>query len=44
MTDGALANARSELPADVSATFTTVKARSTPTGLLETVPSSTRPA
>ena len=36
MTDGAVANARSELPADVSATFTTVKARSTPTGLLET--------
>lgn len=35
MTDGALAQARSELPADVSATFTTVKARSTPTGLLE---------
>ncbi|WP_164478288.1 universal stress protein [Mycolicibacterium stellerae] len=35
MTDGALAQARSELPADVSATFTTVKARSAPTGLLE---------
>ena len=35
LTDGALAQARSELPADVSATFTTVKARSTPTGLLE---------
>ncbi len=36
LTDGALAQARSELPADVSATFSTVKARSTPTGLLET--------
>ena len=35
MMDGALAQARSELPPDVSATFTTVKARSTPTGLLE---------
>ena len=35
MTEGALARARSELPADVSATFTTVNARSTPTGLLE---------
>jgi nucleotide-binding universal stress UspA family protein len=35
LTDGALAQARSELPADVSATFSTVKARSTPTGLLE---------
>ncbi len=35
MTEGALAQARSELPADVSATFTTVNARSTPTGLLE---------
>ena len=35
MTDGALAQARSELPADVSATFDTVKARSTSTGLLE---------
>jgi nucleotide-binding universal stress UspA family protein len=35
LTDGALAQARSELPADVSATFATVKARSTPTGLLE---------
>ncbi len=35
ITDGALAQARSELSADVSATFTTVKARSTPTGLLE---------
>jgi len=35
MTDGALAQARAELPADVTAEFTTVKARSTPTGLLE---------
>jgi nucleotide-binding universal stress UspA family protein len=35
LTDGALAAARSDLPADVSATFSTVKARSTPTGLLE---------
>ncbi len=35
MTEGALAQARSELPADVSATFATVNARSTPTGLLE---------
>jgi nucleotide-binding universal stress UspA family protein len=31
MTDGALAQARADLPA----TFTTVKARSTPTGLLD---------
>jgi nucleotide-binding universal stress UspA family protein len=35
MTAGALTQARAELPADVSATFTTVKARSTPIGLLE---------
>jgi nucleotide-binding universal stress UspA family protein len=35
MTDGALAQARADLPADVNATFTTVKARSTPTGLLD---------
>jgi nucleotide-binding universal stress UspA family protein len=35
MTDGALAQAKKELPADVSATFTTVKARSASTGLLE---------
>ena len=33
MTDGALAQARAELPPDVSASFTTVKARSIPTGL-----------
>ncbi|HEV7853166.1 MAG TPA: universal stress protein [Mycobacterium sp.] len=35
MTDGALAQARADLPADLPATFTTVKARSTPTGLLD---------
>jgi nucleotide-binding universal stress UspA family protein len=35
MTDSALAKARAELPSDVAATFTTVKARSAPTGLLE---------
>jgi nucleotide-binding universal stress UspA family protein len=35
LTDGALAKARADLPTDVSATFITVKARSTPTGLLE---------
>jgi nucleotide-binding universal stress UspA family protein len=35
MTDSALTKARAELPADVSATFTTVKARSAPTGLLD---------
>ena len=34
-TDSALAQARAELPADVPATFTTVNARSAPTGLLE---------
>jgi nucleotide-binding universal stress UspA family protein len=35
LTGGALQQARSELPRDVSATFVTVKARSTPVGLLE---------
>jgi nucleotide-binding universal stress UspA family protein len=35
MTDGALARARAELPADVTSTFTTVNARSVSTGLLE---------
>jgi nucleotide-binding universal stress UspA family protein len=35
MIDGALAQARTELPPDVPATFTTVKARSASTGLLE---------
>ena len=35
MISGALDQARSELPKDVKATFTTVKARSTPVGLLE---------
>jgi nucleotide-binding universal stress UspA family protein len=35
MISGALDQARSELPADVKATFTTVKARSAPVGLLE---------
>jgi nucleotide-binding universal stress UspA family protein len=35
MTDGALAQARADLPADLPATFTTVKARSTATGLLD---------
>lgn len=37
LTGGALVQARSELAADVSATFTTVRARSTSTGLLEAV-------
>jgi hypothetical protein len=35
MTAGALAQAKTELPPDVSAAFTTVKARSASTGLLE---------
>jgi nucleotide-binding universal stress UspA family protein len=35
LTGNALAQARAELPADVTATFTTVKARSAPTGLLQ---------
>jgi nucleotide-binding universal stress UspA family protein len=35
MTKGALDQARADLPADVSATFITTKARSTPTGLIE---------
>jgi nucleotide-binding universal stress UspA family protein len=35
MTQGALAQARTELPPDVSATFSTVKARSPSAGLLE---------
>jgi len=35
MTESALAQARADLPSDVPATFTTVKARSTPTGLME---------
>jgi nucleotide-binding universal stress UspA family protein len=35
MTDSALAQARAELPADVTATFTAGKARSAPTGLLD---------
>jgi nucleotide-binding universal stress UspA family protein len=35
MTEGALAQAKTELPPDVSAAFTTVKARSASTGLLE---------
>lgn len=35
MMGGVLAQARTELPADVSASFTTVKARSIPTGLLD---------
>ena len=35
MTQGALAQARAELPPDVSATFSTVKARSASAGLLE---------
>ena len=35
MTSGALDQARSELPKDVTATFTTIKARSAPVGLLE---------
>ncbi len=35
ITAGALDQARSELPPDVSATFITVKARSTPVGLLQ---------
>jgi nucleotide-binding universal stress UspA family protein len=35
LTGGALKQAQSELPSDVSATFVTVKARSTPVGLLE---------
>jgi len=37
MTSSALEQARSELPPDVAATFTTVKARSTPVGLLHAV-------
>jgi nucleotide-binding universal stress UspA family protein len=35
LTGGALEQAKTELPSDVSATFVTVKARSTPVGLLD---------